>query len=45
MTPYKPETKSLEESMEFFSQGKRCGHVEYDHIYSLEGPVKTTAER
>ena len=36
----KPESKTLEETMQYFKTVRGVTHVEYDHIYRLTDPVK-----
>ena len=36
----KPDSKSLEETMQYFKEVKGVTHVEYDHFYRLTDPVK-----
>lgn len=40
----KPESKSLEETMQYFKSVKGVTHVEYDHIIRLTDPVKPRLE-
>ena len=40
----KPDSKSLEETMQYFKEVKGVVSVEYDHIYHLTDPVKPKLE-
>ena len=40
----KPESKTLEETMQYFKTVKGVTHVEYDHVYRLTDPVKPKLE-
>ena len=40
----KPESKTLEEAMQYFKTVKGVTHVEYDHVYRLTDPVKPRLE-
>ena len=40
----KPESKTLEETMQYFKTVKGVTHVEYDHVYHLTDPVKPKIE-
>ena len=40
----KPDSKTLEEAMQYFKKVKGVVSVEYDHVYHLTDPVKPRLE-